>query len=462
MATTKVRADGRRSKVGALARASEELERRDDGYEMPVATEVEAFDLPVTGTLPRELTGRYVRNGPNPRPGAAEAHLFVGDGMLHGVRIEAGKARWYRNRWVRTRAFLEDAPYVSRLGKIDLTVGVANTNVIAHGGRVLALVESSYPCEVTPELETRGVYDFGGKLRTPFTAHPKLCPRTGELHAFGMHLFPGALTYHRIDAAGRLFESRKIPVKGTTMMHDFALTERFAIFMDLPVLFDLGRAMKKEMPFRWSDSYGARLGVVSRSDARAPVRWFEIEPCYVFHVLNAHEEGDLVTLDVVRYQELWRETTHGFARSTLHRWTIDLARGSVTESTIDDRPVEFPRCDERRTGSAYRFGYAVQSAGSERPGGGAALVKFDLARGTSACRTFAPGERPGETIFIPAPGGDVEDDGWLMCYVYDGASGSSRLLVLDASDVAAAPLASVALPQRVPLGFHGNWIPDQR
>ncbi len=410
--------------------------------------EVERYDLPLRGALPPELTGTYIRNGPNPKPGSEPAHLFLGDGMLHGVRIEGGRASWYRNRYVRTKSFASDAPYVRRNGTLDLAVGPANTSVVEHAGSLYALVESSFPYEITRELATLGPHDFGGRLKTPFAAHPKRCPRTGELHGFGMKLVPGSLTYHRVDAAGALLESRRIPVKGTTMMHDFALTDRHAIFMDLPVIFDLRRALTGRMPFRWSDRYGARLAVVSREDARARVRWFDVEPCFVFHVLNAFEDGRRIAIDVVRYRELWRDNEQAFGPRTLHRWTLDLAAGTVAEATLDERLLEFPRCDERRTANAYRYGYAVEAPSIVR--------KYDLLTGSSVEHDFGPGYVAGEASFVPA--GNGEDAGWLMLFVYDAANDRSEYVVLDASDLAAPPVAAVSLPQRVPQGFHGNWI----
>jgi carotenoid cleavage dioxygenase len=427
----------------------------DVSYRTPVSTEIEAFDLPVQGALPPELCGDYVRNGPNPRPGAKAGHLFMGDGMLHGVRIENGHARAYRNRWVRTRKFTEDAPYVRMNGTVDLTVGTANTNIIAHGNRLLALVESSFPTEVTRELATAGVYDFEGRLKAPFSAHPKSDPRTGELHGFGMQLRPGALAYHRIDAGGTLLESRNIPVRGVTMMHDFALTERHAIFMDLPIVFDMLLAMRGKFPYRWSDSYGARLGIVDRADPAAAVRWLEVEPCYVFHVLNAFESGDRIVIDVVRYAELWRTGNDDFGPTTLHRFTVDLDAGRVSEATLDDRSIEFPRIDERLTGTPHRYGYAVAVGATGK--GSAELRKYDLTNGSSADHDFGAGRVPGEAVFVPAAAG--EDAGWLMCYVYDAARDRSEFVVLDATNIAAPPVAVVPLPARVPLGFHGNWIP---
>jgi carotenoid cleavage dioxygenase-like enzyme len=323
---------------------------------------------------------------------------------------------------------------------------------------LLALVESSFPTEVTRELGTVGVYDFDGRLKAPFSAHPHLDPRTGELHGFGMALRPGGLFYHRIDAAGTLVESRSIPVRGVTMMHDFALTERYAIFMDLPVVFDTVLGMLGKFPYKWSDRYGARLGVVERANPDAPVRWFEIAPCYVFHVMNAFEDGERIVMDVVRYKELWRHGNDSFSPTTLHRFTIDLAAGSVGEATLDERSVEFPRVDERVTGVRHRYGYTVAvSAVGE---GGKELRKFDLVNGTSTDHDFGAGRIPGEAVFVPAAGADGEDAGWLMCYVYDAALDRSSFVVLDASDITKPPVAVVPLPVRVPLGFHGNWIGD--
>src|SRR5262249_8182100 len=153
------------------------------GNYAPVREEVTAVDLPVEGAIPSELRGVYMRNGPNP-PSGESYHWFVGDGMLHGVRLQDGRAQWYRNRWVRTRAFTGGASSVDEQGNVGHRIGVANTNIVQHAGRVFALVESSYPTEVTRELDTVGVCDFAGKLTTSFTAHPKLCPLTGEMHSF--------------------------------------------------------------------------------------------------------------------------------------------------------------------------------------------------------------------------------------------------------------------------------------
>ncbi|WP_067701544.1 carotenoid oxygenase family protein [Nocardia jejuensis] len=423
------------------------------GNYAPVTEELTTYELPCTGTIPEELTGWYLRNGPNPHA-AASAHWFLGDGMVHGVRLEGGRAVSYRNRWVRTSTFTDGARVRDGHGHRDLAAGVANTHVIRHAGRTLALVESSYPYELTCDLDTLGPHDFDGKLRTAMTAHPKTCPTTGELHFFGYDVVAPYLTYHRADAAGALEVSREVDVPAATMHHDFALTSGHVVFMDLPVLFDLDTAMTGAgMPFRWNDEYQARLGVLRRDDPHGTIRWFSIDPCYVFHTLNAYDEPGRIVLHVMRYPSMWRSDSHDFEQATLWRWVIDLNTGAVHEEQVDDRVAEFPRIDDRLAGLDSRFGYATVSG----PSG--ALIRYDLHSGSSASHEFGPGRVPAEASFAAAdenPGGD----GYLMTYVYDAEDDRSDLVVLDAGDPAAPPLASIHLPSRVPYGFHGNWLAD--
>lgn len=285
------------------------------------------------------------------------------------------------------------------------------------------------------------------------TAHPKTCPTTGELHFFGYGSgTPPYLTYHRADAAGQLVVSRPIDVPAATMMHDFHLTARHVVFMDLPMVHDRGRP---GMPYAWDPEYGARLGVLRRDDPHGEVRWLEIDPCYVFHALNAHDDGDQrIVLHVSRYAAL-----DGRTPSFLWRWTIDLAAGTVAEEQLDDRFGEFPRMDDRLTGQPARFGHVTAG---EAPGTGpipGALLRYDLRTGAVARHDVGPGRTPGEAAFAPAddrPGGP----GWLITYVYDATTDTSDLVILDAEDITAGPVAAVHLPHRVPYGFHGNWLPD--
>ena len=191
------------------------------------------------------------------------------------------------------------------------------------------------------------------------TAHPKICPTTGELHFFGYALTPPYLTYHCADATGRLIRSTEIDVPGPTMMHDFAITATHVVFFDLPVVFDIERALAGTMPFRWDDNYGARIGLLPRNQPDAHVTWHDIEPCYVFHVLNAYDSDDGVVIDALRYPELWRTGPDQFGGATLHRWTLPRNGSPVRETPIDDNIAEFPRIDDRYTGLPHRYGYAI-------------------------------------------------------------------------------------------------------
>ncbi|HSP98970.1 MAG TPA: carotenoid oxygenase family protein [Candidatus Dormibacteraeota bacterium] len=429
------------------------------GNYAPVTEERTVVDLKVEGAIPPALRGVYMRNGPNPRSGYSP-HWFVGDGMLHGVRLENGRARWYRNRYVRTRTFTDGVEFVDANGNVDHSAGVNNTNVVQHAGRILALVESSFPVEVTRELDTVGLCDFGGRLTTGFTAHPKPCPLTGELHFFGYRFLPPFLTYHVLDPRGALVKSEVIEVPGPTMIHDFAITQHHVVFMDLPVVFDVELAMQQRFPYRWSDDYGARLGVMPRGGSNADVRWFEIHPCYVFHPLNAYDDGATIVMDVARYPELWRGGAEGISTAMLWRWTIDLAAGRVGERQLDDRPVEFPRADDRRSGLRHRYGYAAGNVfeGDDDRTQSCALVKYDLQTDSATTHEFGLGRTPSEGVFVPTSASAGEDEGWVMQYVYDASRDASDLVIVDASDL--RTVATVHLPCRVPYGFHGNWIAD--
>jgi carotenoid cleavage dioxygenase-like enzyme len=423
------------------------------GLLAPVSDEIDAVDLQVTGQIPTELTGRYFRNGPNPLPGQDPGHWFAGAGMIHGIRLRDGKAEWYRNRWIQT-ARLAGAEYWTDNGP-DRAAVSANTNVIRHGDKIFALVEAGFPYEMTPELDTLGVYDFGGRLTTAMTAHPKEDPVTGELHFFGYGLVPPFVTYHRVNRAGELVESKVIDVPGPTMMHDFAITENHVIFLDLPMVFDLER-IGKALPFQWEDSYGARLGVMPR--AGGDVRWFDVEPCYVFHVGNAHEDNGQIVLDAIRYTRDQINAVWGgiggvanpateTGGTTLHRWTLDPVTGTVKEQQLDDRDVEFPTFNEQLLGRPSQYLYSVTDD---------AIVKYDGLTGTSqACEL---GKAPSEAEFVPALDARTEDDGWLMSIVSDHSGESSELLILDGKGLDV--VASVQLPRRVPAGFHGTWLAD--
>ncbi|MEZ5207346.1 MAG: carotenoid oxygenase family protein [Acidimicrobiales bacterium] len=427
----------------------------------PVAEEVTLTDLPVRGTLPSTLSGLYVRNGSNPKVGDSP-HWFLGDGMVHGVQFEGGRPVWYRNRWVRT-PFVEEG-----LGGLDAPPGGArnqsNVSIGWHGGRLLTMGEVGWPYELSPEdLSTVGAHDFAGKLTTAMTAHPKIDPATGELHFFGYGFVPPFLTYHVADASGALVHSSEIPIQASTMIHDFAITDRDVVFWDLPVLFDLQAGIQMvtgatgAMPYRWTPANGARLGVMPLGGTGDPIRWVEIDPCYVFHGTNAFRDGDDVVLDVCRLEHAFTET-EDLGVSTPHRWRIDTSTMAFTDEPRGDLPMDLPAIDRRVAGRPYRHGWYVEvDEAAAQPLELAGIRWMDHDSGETAAWRPDAGVHANEVVFVPED--DGEGEGWLLTYAYDANRGASDLVVLDATDVAAGPVGAVELPVRVPYGFHGTWVP---
>ncbi len=436
----------------------------------PVSTEMTAVDLPVTGHVPEALEGRYLRNGPNPvlAPDPATYHWFTGDGMVHGVRLRGGRAEWYRNRYVRSAAVAAALGEEPRPGPVHADMDfAANTNVVGQGGRTFAIVEAgARPYELTYELDTVGPCDFDGTLPGGYTAHPKRDPLTGELHA--MSYFWGwgnKVQYSVLDGSARVRRTLDVEVSGAPMMHDFSLTDGHVVIYDLPVTFDLDAAMSGAgLPYRWDPGYPARVGVLPREGGADDVRWYDVEPCYVFHPMNAYDDGDRIVLDVVRHPKMFDRDRLGpnEGSPTLDRWTIDTSSGKVIEERLDDRPQEFPRVDERTVGRRHRYGYSAAATLDETDVrfDGVALLKHDFEHGSVEAREFTKGAGAAEGVFVPRTADAAEDDGWIMAFTYDPDRDVSDLLILDAQDIAGDPVATVHLPQRVPFGFHGNWVPD--
>ena len=430
----------------------------------PVSDERTLTDLAVSGSIPPELDGVYIRNGANPITGMSD-HPFIGDGMVHGMRLRDGSAEWYRNRYVKTPFISDpDRPVIDvDQSLMDMTSSKANTNVVGHGGLILALEEGHFPYVLDGLLETVGPTDFGGRLTGPFTAHPKICPDTGEMIAFGYSFLEPYLTYHRVAADGTLVQSERITIGGPVMMHDFNITRNHVIIMDLPAVFDLDLALRGEMPITWKADYPARLGVMPRDGSDSDVRWFDIDPCYVFHPMNAYERGTDIIIDVARLAHIWRDSPTDFPPPMLYRWTIDTAKGEVREEQVDDLAAEFPRVADSVVGKQHRYGYmlanATEAAFADPAGTAGAIVKYDRQTGERHSIELGLGRMAGESVFVAADNSAAEDDGYLMTYVHDTATNTSEFAIFDAGSMSNEPIAAVKLP-RVPFGFHGNWIPS--
>jgi carotenoid cleavage dioxygenase-like enzyme len=447
----------------------------------PVSSEDDFADLPVTGEIPKDLAGAFFRNGPNPQfaPRDENYHWFAGDGMIHGFHVANGKVT-YRNRYVRTPKWeLEHAagqslfgtfgnPMTSDPSTMDKDSGTANTNIVWHGGRLLALEEGHQPFAMDPNtLASRGYIDYAGAAKR-FTAHPKIDPETGELVFFGYSVGEGFFTnevaYGVADKTGKTQRLDLFQAPFCSMIHDFLVTKNYVAFPVLPLTGDLERVMKGGPAFAWEPDKGSHVGVMRRDAGVDTIRWFTTDPAYVFHPMNMWDDGDKLYADVMQYENapLFPNADGSpgkQAGARLARWTFDLSgkTNTIKRDYIDDMFGEFPRLDERRAGLSYRHGYFAGNTLNETDVRFNTIAHIDHKTGKKEVFTFPAGDVPGEPVFVPR--GSEEGDGWLVTLVYRGAEDRSDFAVFDAQAVAKGPVGTAALPRRVPFGFHGNWVP---
>ncbi|MBK7858389.1 MAG: carotenoid oxygenase family protein [Archangiaceae bacterium] len=454
-----------------------------EGEHQPVTREVDVASLRVTGALPSGLEGMYVRNSGNPRfAPKGKYHWFDGDGMVHGIRFGSGGAR-YMNRWIQTRALKheEQAGHALWSGILEpmseermLLPGgpikdTANTDLVFHRGQLYALWWlSGLPYELsTKDLSTVGPQKFGGKLKGGFSAHPKVDPRTGELVFFDYSIVREPhLRYGLVDASGELIRYEAIEIPTPHILHDMAITENYSVLMDFPLGWDQARLAEGKFRIGFDRETPSRFGVLPRRGTAADVRWFDAEPCYMYHSINAHEEGDEIVLTGCRVKDpipVKRSAREDIARldnielvPELYEWRMNLKTGGVREKQLDDLPTEFPKVNEQGLGKKLRYSFNPRIARrSEAMFDG--LVKYDLSNGSKTTWETPTGWYVGEASFAPRPGATAEDDGWLVTFGTNAADQASACFVIDARDMKAGPVAVVHLPQRMPLGFHGTW-----
>lgn len=451
------------------------------GNFIPVRDEIEVSDLVIEGTLPRALTGTFLRNGPNPQfEPMTRYHVFDGDGMLHAVHIEDGKAS-YRNRWIETAglrwerrqgrscfAGMSDfrVPDDDAIEAVGIGKNPANTHIIEHAGKLYALAEAGPPHEIRrSDLSTVGPETYGGKLGPNMTAHPHVDPATGELFAFGYSLMFPSAEYYVIDAEGELFHRQTVPLRAPIMMHDFMITSEHALFLDAPAVFDPTGSRTGDF-VRWKPEMGCRIGVMPRYGHAADIQWFEVSTGYIFHFFNAYTEGDTVVIDgpVMPYLQGGGGAGDGTGgvRAYPRRFELNLKTGHVSETRTFDVATEFSVIDPRRTAVKHRYGYGygyddehTAILSSFRFG-----QRFDFETGEHSSYDFGPSCSTGELVYAADPNSDNEDDGWLISMVYDRDRNSSELYVLPVGDLASGPVARVKMPRRLPYGFHGSWVPE--
>ena len=451
----------------------------------PIQMECDAPNLVIDGDVPRDLNGTFFRNGPNPQfAPRGQHHWFAGDGMVHAFTVSDGRVS-YRNRWARTvkwkaeqkagealfAAFnpMESDPSVMGME----TDGIANTNIVWHAGKLLALEEAHAPFQMDPEtLESKGAWTFDGKLVGPMTAHPKIDPETGEMIFFGYNatgMISPDMSFHVVDRNGKLTRSETFRAPYAAMVHDFMVTRDHVIFPIMPLTGSMERAMSGAPVYAWEPEMGTHIGIMPRNGTVADMRWFKGDPAYVFHPMNAHTVGDKVVCDVCEFEEAplfpmpdGRPGDPSKAVPRLTRWTFDLGRNSddFKVERLNDIACEFPRLDERRSGLSYRYGFVACDTDPEfKVGGFNGIGRVDHTTGKFEIYDVGAGCATNEPIFVPRSPDAAEGEGYVLANIYDEGRKASHLVILDAQNLADGPLATAYLDHRVPFGFHGNWKP---
>ncbi len=455
-------------------------------------TTEQAYWIPqIEGQLPEGLWGTLFRNGPGKLEAGSQryGHPFDGDGMVCAITFVEGRVH-FRNRFVRTPEFEAEAKagrvlYRGVFGTqkpggwwanfLDLKFkNPANTNVIYQGDKLLALWEASAPYRLNPaDLTTEGIETFSGALspRQPFTAHPRRDPKTGDLLAFGVGAgLNSTLWFYRVDPQGQLTEKREFLIPGFAFLHDFVYTPRYRIFFQNPIAFNplpfaLGwqpagtcLTLKRGEPTRiWVFPNG--------KDPLRPVQ-LETEPGFVFHFVNGYEVGERVIVDAVLYEEYPALEPNAnyleidFAQvpaGKLWRFVLDPQGGRVTRELLLDRSVEFPAIHPLHMGECHRYIYigATHAPGPNAPL--QAILKLDTQTGRTQQYSFAPRGFVGEPVFIPYPNSQGEEEGWIVTVVFDAASCRSQVVILEAQDLAAGPVARIPLQHHLPYGLHGSF-----
>ena len=446
----------------------------------PVGPELDAADLPViAGRIPRDLSGAYMRNGPNPlfKP-ISFTYPMDGDGMIHAVYLDNGRAR-YRNRFVRTTSLAVErragrAVYggLAHLVRVDPALVRPGENpgpvkngafisVLHHGGHLLALDETSHCYEMTMELDTLGEWKAGTDKPIRLGAHNRRHPQSGALFALAYSVSEPVVQFHQIDASGNLVRSFPAALAAPTMIHDFVLTERHIVLLAGPAIFDLAAARAGQPLLQWKPDLGMRIGVLGL-DGSSPL-WLEADPFFVFHFANGFERAGHIVVDYVRHGSFRLGHTPGPRKApALHRLRIDLANRKLDDAQVMDLGVEFPRCNDTLEARPTRFVYLPTLTDTLRQQDPPSdtfncMLKVDTETGAVVRHDF--GNRiAGEAVFIPRRH-RAEDDGYLAIFSFNPVDRTSDFVLLDAAHVEAEPVAVVRLPQRVPQGLHGTWIP---
>ncbi len=440
-------------------------------------------ELVIEGEVPQQLVGAYMRDGANT---AYQPNHYVypldGDGMVHSVYFNKGKVE-YKNRWVQTSHLMTERKYdrtiygsVGKLLEVPQDVidaggepspirNTANTNVLYHGGKLLAMWEGGFPHLLNNDLSTVGLYDYDGALQPgdALTAHPKICPDSGDLISCTQRWDSPNYFLQVFDKNGKHKQTTMVEFERKGIIHDLQITENYVVIFYAPAFHSLEKAMKGEDPFEWQPELGTKIIAIPRDGVSEQIV-FETDPFFSWHYCNGFEEGGKIIIDYIWISSIPFTQAQGTGVEKqprrMYRMTLDPKTKQVTNEQFSDVFCEFSRVDERLMGKKYRYGFA---ASSDREWGDAhgynCTGRYDFETGETTLWNFGDEANAGEPAYVPNPESSREEDGWITNFVYNPGEGAF-LSLISAGNFEAGPVCKVRIPGRVPNGFHGNWCQD--
>ena len=477
-----------------------------EGHWAPWHAEGEVNDVIVSqGEIPADLNGSLFRVGFNARYRQRSEGYYpiVGDGMLHSMHLENGKA-FYKNRYVRTPRFLLEEKYGRAMFEYEhdfgdwrsdgcaqpivdkpetrgVPAGSSNFTAWNHDGRLYALGEWGMPMEVDPKtLETLGAPDWSTALSAGVLpsvsdqdgcmgAHPKNCPINGEMFWFTRRVEEPRLIMQAYDPATKAIKTYPIDIPYTPWIHDWMLTENYIVMPCFPINIHMENLALGKGSKVWEPELGTRIAVIPRNGNGATI-WlhtFDEGTRYSFHPQAAFEKDGHIICHVPEFPHFtvpaenndmgsWSE----MPQALMYEWDIDLAKATIKARQLDDRSIEFPMVDPRFVGREYRNGFNVcqVNKGPNMSLSYDGIIAYDMTTGQGDVHDFGTGSSAQEPIFVPRNAEAGEGDGYLMTYVHRPDSDRSDFVILDAANVDAEPVATIALPHRVPFCPHGSWM----
>ncbi len=445
---------------------------------------VEFEEMEVIGEMPSDLEGVYVRNGPNlNHPPLGNYHRYDGDGMLHGLRFKDGRAT-YRNKWIRTDCFQEEAQAGRALwgGMLDPRrderpemplKDTANTDVVLHAGKLVTMwYMSGVPYLVDPvSLETLGPADFNNGARQKISAHSKTDEANGDFVFFDYGRDYPYMHQGVVDKDGTLTASTAVELPGPRMPHDMWISHRHTILHDLPLIWDEAAYAQGRVKLRFEENWPTRFGVMPRHGAAGDIRWYEFAPCYILHTINAWEDGDWLHLTGCRIQPFEDPQGNPDLQSIvtimgrhklnarLYKWSLNLKTGETREGLLDDKwNADFPTWNNAEMGRSMKYAYCAE-INTDPIIHFTGLIKFNMESGESEYYSEGPGYSYSEAPFAPAKNPQAEDHGYVLSLVRNENAGRSEVHIFDGQNFGTGPVCKLILPCRVPEGFHATWGP---